>query len=301
MTSSRRGFTLIELLVVIAIIAILIALLLPAVQQAREAARRTECKNNLKNIGLALHNYHDTNGAFPAGNLTNWNGSMHYGYGWTWHSKILPFLEQNNLYDAVSNVIGTDSGGTGNTEQRLAGRDTVLTMFQCPSHPTGNLNYSGQGGYQISCYNGVCGSNTFNDDHTDGQNDIAYRGDGMFFLNSAIGMRDVTDGTTNTYFVGEVQTKLSASMPGGDRHYCFSAGGDSNPPTDISEYLIGMETDATWGDPINSGGAEAAGSYHPGGCHFLMVDGSTRFVSENINLSNYRAHSTRSGGEVISN
>ena len=95
-----RGFTLIELLVVIAIIAILIALLLPAVQQAREAARRTQCKNNLKQIGLALHNYHDTSNSLPSGSivLLNAAGTTYYGHGWTWHASILPYMDQANMY-----------------------------------------------------------------------------------------------------------------------------------------------------------------------------------------------------------
>jgi prepilin-type N-terminal cleavage/methylation domain-containing protein len=125
----RRGFTLIELLVVIAIIAILIALLLPAVQQAREAARRTECKNNLKNIGLALHNYHDTNKSFPPGNIAIWNSgdSTVYGWGWTWHSKILPHMDQDNLYDQISATMRSDSGVIGDPPMQLAGKTPIKT------------------------------------------------------------------------------------------------------------------------------------------------------------------------------
>ncbi|MFM8475111.1 MAG: DUF1559 domain-containing protein, partial [Planctomycetaceae bacterium] len=107
----RRAFTLIELLVVIAIIAILVALLLPAVQQAREAARRTQCKNNLKQIALALHNYHDVHSTFPPANVVRFDPvDGPYGDGWTWHARILPFLEQTNLYQRVSDVMGTDAG-----------------------------------------------------------------------------------------------------------------------------------------------------------------------------------------------
>ncbi|MBT4863994.1 MAG: DUF1559 domain-containing protein, partial [Planctomycetaceae bacterium] len=123
------GFTLIELLVVIAIIAILIALLLPAVQQAREAARRSSCRNNLKQIGLALHNYHDTFGSFPAGNVARFDGTQLWGYGWTWHSKILPQLDQANLYSSVQNRMGNDSGNYASPEQRRASRDTVLSQY----------------------------------------------------------------------------------------------------------------------------------------------------------------------------
>lgn len=101
-SAMRRGFTLIELLVVIAIIAVLIALLLPAVQQAREAARRTQCKNNLKQIGLALHNYHDAHDCFPPGQIRGWNGSFDSGNGFAWGALILPFMDQANLYNLLN-------------------------------------------------------------------------------------------------------------------------------------------------------------------------------------------------------
>lgn len=133
----------------------------------------------------------------------------------------------------------------------------------------------------------------------DGQNDPAYRGNGIFFINSNIRFRDIVDGTSGTFAVGEVQVKLSSKMPGDDRHYIFAPNADDNPPKDISEYLIGMEK-GTYGDPINSGTNEATGSYHPGGCNFLFADGSTHFVSENINMDIYQALSTRAGGEVVS-
>ncbi len=297
--SAPRGFTLVELLVVIAIIGILVALLLPAVQAAREAARRMQCGNNLKQIGLALHNYHDTNRAFPPGNIAIWNGSMWSGWGWTWHAKLLPFMEQKPLYEAIGNNMNTDSGGATSSWTILACEQTAISSFQCPSHPGGDLNYGGQGKDQISNYNGVCGSTTFNDDEMDGQNDPAYRGNGIFFINSNIRFRDIVDGTSGTFAVGEVQVKLSSKMPGDDRHYIFAPNADDNPPKDISEYLIGMEK-GTYGDPINSGTNEATGSYHPGGCNFLFADGSTHFVSENINMDIYQALSTRAGGEVVS-
>lgn len=308
--SKLHGFTLVELLVVIAIIGVLVGLLLPAVQSAREAARRMQCSNNLKQIGLSLHNYESAYKTFPTGNIVRINGTALFGDGWTWHARILPFIEQNNLYNRVSRVMGTDRGTSTSAEQRLAGRDTRIQTFQCPSHPDGVANPS-KGGYQLSTYNGVCGTTTFNNDQLDEPTDIGYRANGMFFMNSRTRFADVSDGTSNTFFVAEVQDELAGApnsrrMPGSDRKYNFASGSDGNPPEDISEYLIGMETD----DPINANTRDAnghfnndgeyAGSYHSGGAQFLMVDGSVKFVSENITMSIYRAQATRANREVFS-
>ncbi len=306
---SRSAFTLVELLVVIAIIGILVALLLPAIQAAREAARRTQCINNLKQIGLALQNYHDTYQKFPMANVVrNLSSTPLYGDGWTWHARILPQLEQGTLYDQVSDVMGTDSGTHTSAKQRLAGRDTVLTVFQCPSHPRGSINTgSGKYGYQICTYNGVCGTTVFNDDQLDQATDVGYKGNGMFFMNSEVRMADVTDGTTNTFIVAEVQDdfKDGTDLPGSDRKYCFAEDSDNNPPTDITEYLVGMESN----DPINanhqsspgvySNNGEYTGSYHPGGAQFLLVDGSTRFISDSIDMTTYMALGTRDKGEAV--
>lgn len=314
MSRPRNGFTLVELLVVIAIIGILVGLLLPAVQAAREAARRMQCSNNLKQIGLAMHNYESTYKKFPMGNLVRLEVTPIRGDGWTWHVRILPLIEQNALFNRVSPVIGTDRGDRNSAEQLLAGRDTRLSFFQCPSHPTSGANPS-KAGYQLSTYNAVCGTTTFNSDQADEPTDLAYRGNGMFFLNSKIGFGDIPDGTSNTFMVAEVQDDLggantsstpnSSRMPGSDRKYNFSSGGDGNPPTDVSEYLVGMEND----DPINantrdanghfSNDGEYAGSYHVGGAQFVLSDGSVHFISQNINMTTYRALATRAGGEVV--
>ena len=303
-----QGFTLVELLVVIAIIGILVGLLLPAVQAAREAARRMQCSNNLKQIGLAMHNYESTMKCFPAANIVR-VGSPMRGDGFTWHARILPYLEQNALYDRIAPLMGTDVGNQDSAEQVFAGKTTRLPMYQCPSHPSGVSNPS-KNGYQLSTYNAVCGNTTFNDDQLDEATDVGYNGNGMFYMNSRTRFGDIPDGSSNTYMVAEVQDELKGApnsnrMPGSDRRYIFSGDSDNNPPTDVSEYLIGMETD----DPINvnqrdadgyfNNDGEYAGSFHTGGAHFALGDGSIRFISQNINLTAYRAMSTRNGGEVI--
>jgi hypothetical protein len=285
------------------------------VQSAREAARRMSCSNNIKQIALALHNYESAYKKFPMGNVVNFRSATDLrGDGWTWHARILPYLEQTPLYDRVSAVMGTDIGGQNSAEQILAGRTTRITAFQCSSHPDGVVNPS-KNGYQLCTYNAVCGTTTFNNDQLDQPTDVGYNGNGIFFMNSKIRFGDISDGTTNTFLIAEVQDDLgganttatpnSTRWKGSDRRYNFSGNSDDNPPTDISEYLVGMETD----DPINANTRDAnghfnndgeyAGSYHTGGCQFALTDGSVRFVSQNINMTTYRALATRAGGEVL--
>ncbi len=310
----RKGFTLIELLVVIAIIAILIALLLPAVQQAREAARRSSCKNNMKQIGLALHNYHDAFTSLPPGSivLLNSAGTTYSGHGWTWHASILPYIDQAPLYDQIqgpgSSGMGAESGGSTSTKQELAGQ-TFIPVFRCASQPDVQ-NGPAKGGYQTSNYNGNMGTliGSSGDDCYSGSITTAAQmaatggcmgADGVFFISSSVRFRDVTDGLSNTIFVSEViDSGGDSNMLGGagsDRKYCFSGGADGNPPSEMTEYLIAAENN----DPINSYGEEAAGSYHVGGAHFVFGDGRVRFLSENIDMSIYRALSTRAKGETI--
>ena len=312
--SPRRGFTLVELLVVIAIIGILVGLLLPAVQAAREAARRMQCSNNLKQIGLALHNYTSTFSALPAGSngIPNAAGTNFNGHGWTWHASILPYIEQAPLYQGIQGADGMGNElGDQNSGKPLVVRQTTLPIFWCPSQPDVR-NGSQKNGYQSCNYNGNMGTRIGNGNDDCICTGIAnltdmltqpwgcMNGNGVFYVRSKIRFADVTDGLSNTIFVSEVPDSGGDAMAGFgagcDRRVMFSTGADANPPTEMSEYLIAAEGN----DPINGGAEEAAGSWHTGGAQFAMGDGSVQFLSENMDMATYQAISTRAGGEVAS-
>jgi len=294
---SRKGFTLIELLVVIAIIAILIALLLPAVQQAREAARRTQCRNNLKQLGLAMHNYHDVFGLFPPGwigvdtgvtpNVADANG----GSGIGWGTMMLPYLDQAVLYNKMNfsvNIIAP-----GNAVARAA----IVQPFRCPSDLGESFwditDMQGGGGTVLatlptSNYVGSAGSVEIDSCIALPSGQQCTR-DGAFFHNSSIHIRDITDGTSNTFLAGERKTQPSlgwfatwlGAVPGGDRPFVRILGVTDHTPNDPALHI------------------DDFGSQHEGGAHFLFGDGRVRFLTENIDLGLYRALSTRAGEETI--
>ncbi|TWT30016.1 DUF1559 domain-containing protein [Blastopirellula retiformator] len=309
--SRRRGFTLVELLVVIAIIGVLIGLLLPAVQQAREAARRMHCQNNLKQIGLALHNYHDTYNSLSAGNQGSPSATSYSGHGWTWHSNILSFLEQNTLFDAIQGSDGWgNESGSQSSGKPLIVQATVVKAFWCPSQED-VTNGPQKNGYQPSNYNGNMGTRIGSSGDNCKSSDIqdlddmrsedwgCMNGNGIFYVDSKTRFADVRDGLSNTIFVSEVVDTGGDTIGywsnGADRRAIFSSGADGNPPSEMTEYLIAAEGN----DPINGGSEEAAGSWHPGGANFCMGDGSIRFLSENMNMATYQGLSTRREGEVL--
>jgi prepilin-type N-terminal cleavage/methylation domain-containing protein/prepilin-type processing-associated H-X9-DG protein len=318
---NHRGFTLIELLVVIAIIAVLIALLLPAVQQAREAARRTQCKNNLKQLGLAMHNYHDTFQKFPNGawfrNGPAPESGTNSGHHVSWIMSSLPFLEQANLYSGFH--FGTY---TRDTEEE--GR-VIVPAIQCPSDPGigsgGRLvpngedarsgywwdvegaytNYKGCNGamwngapYQRSDLTGRYGSAT--------PRDLEW-GNGVFPRNRAnvaatrgalwvgTAIRDITDGTTNTIAIGESLPEWTD-----DTAWCDDNGTIATTAIPMNLYKTVATRVGFARDWRRSYGFA---SRHTGGAQFGMCDGSVRFVSDSISLTNYYALGTISTGEVI--
>ncbi|HUQ68164.1 MAG TPA: DUF1559 domain-containing protein [Planctomycetaceae bacterium] len=322
----RRGFTLIELLVVIAIIAILIALLLPAVQQAREAARRTQCRNNMKQLGLAIHNYHDNFRVFP--------------YAWgsvqeTWSALILPGIDQAPLYNTlVWHRTPTDDWSTitsaDPTWPNKVACGVSVPALRCPSLPLPEgFNNSGIPNRRPASYRVVTGSLIASDDNSTRPapfNVAPYTSlefspardpgvNGIMVGAGSTGMRDITDGTTNTVMVGESYTDPSYSKDGQGMDYwnffipqiwdngtmrCWSAGNGSGSEHSEAAGSTLVKLNSRLNPAVNGVLMEVSfGSYHVGGAFFTMGDGSVRFISDNIDALLYQGLGSRNGGEVL--
>ncbi len=302
-SSSRRhslGFTLIELLVVIAIIAILIALLLPAVQQAREAARRTQCKNNLKQVGLAVHNYADVHRVFPPGWIAvdpaTRMPSAHEGTsGIGWAAMILPYMEQNNVWLQFNASLPlTDPANAAFMRNQMP-------AYKCPSDPQQDYFaiYEEGGGAMLAELPIANYIGCFGPEELDGcenapgdapvQSDGTCRGDGAFFHNSRVKIADITDGTSNTFLAGERRTNKQdqwfttwvGMIAEGEEAFQRVLGSADHVPNDPHHHFDDFS------------------SMHTGGAQFGLCDGSVRFVSENIDRTVYQSVSTISGGEVV--
>jgi prepilin-type N-terminal cleavage/methylation domain-containing protein len=332
----RRAFTLIELLVVIAIIAILIALLLPAVQQAREAARRTQCKNNLKQLGLALHNYESSFVTFPP-NLVP-GGNFNYSAGnWGVLAYLSPYLDQTPLYNLMNlnapTYASTAPYGIADPNNALAAAYEI-PLFLCPSDKGVSLGdaYGVVGmGPSNYCANQGSGVNAAG-------NGSPYNADGVMFANSRIRIADIIDGTSNTAAMSEsvlgdgTAAVMGATPPGPPRTtygylMTFQSSLDDASCAAPSAWNFQQLRQFLWysGEIRNASynhyytpnsksydcvtnaaalgytaiGWKAARSMHVGGVHLLLCDGSTRFVSDNIDRGIWRSLGTRAGGEVI--
>ena len=283
----RSGFTLIELLVVIAIIAILIALLLPAVQQAREAARRTSCKNNLMQIGLAVMNYHDGMNRLPPGTI-NPNGpikSEPSGYHVSWIVQILPHLDMPTVFKKI------DFDKSIYDDVNLPARGVTLSVLLCPSDagPSTVPLPLQQPGAPIPAGGGMLGLSSYAGCHHSGEVPIDVTNNGTFILNKALEFKDVTDGISNTLLIGEkLRGPNELGWASGTRSTLRNVGS-----------LQGLTTLA--GAPVVAGTLTEVGGFgssHAGGLHFLMGDSSVKFISQNINVTVLQDLANRADGNL---
>ncbi|NLX95632.1 MAG: DUF1559 domain-containing protein [Rhodopirellula sp.] len=316
----HRGFTLVELLVVIAIIGILIALLLPAVQAAREAARRTQCTNQLKQIGLALQNYHDTQRKFP-------HGTRYPGGSPNWRVVILPYMEQSALYDQLNvdaqGNPGFRSGSYTGVNAILVG--LLVPGFNCPSSPSptnavnsGSVTYNNSQQGLLHDYVGIGGAYPDPAGRTGVCSPLTTRyggnywcENGILFPNGWVSMRDVTDGTSNCLIVGEQSGVVGTSDIRAD--YYGGWGGFTNaarPAAMVADgdywgagvttvrYSINLKT-LLGGASTTYNANTVINSHHPGGAQGLLVDGSVHFLSETMELELLRRLAVKNDGQVL--
>ena len=269
------GFSLVELVVVIAIIGVLVSLLLPATQMAREAARRIRCTNNLRQIGLALHQYHDIHGALPPGCVEKRHFAFPQGRQWAWSALVLAYIEQSSLYAQLD----FDAAYDDNVNRDAAA--VVLPVYLCPStsrlaigragHTVGDKNGNGSwdpgDGAAVTDYGGNYGA-AF----------ISPTGNGTLIFDRGISISDIRDGTSNTILVGEDTGRgwqMDGQWTNGENIF------DQAGPVNVQQH------NELWSD-------------HPGGVNVLTCDGSARFLSETTSMETIRALCTRNGGEVFS-
>jgi prepilin-type N-terminal cleavage/methylation domain-containing protein/prepilin-type processing-associated H-X9-DG protein len=297
-----RAFTLIELLVVITVISVLIALLLPAVQSAREAARRTQCVNNLKQIGLAMHGYHSSQDIFSPAYVTtvvNDATSPEAGPGWGWGVMILAELEQKPLYNALNFSLPITDPGS------ITARTSTLSVFLCPSDVgigtvavrdgSGKILLSDLSAGQYVASAGQLEPVEYPDTNN-----------GVFYRNSSNGLRQITDGSSTTLLVGErsrnvadatwvgaIPTVQLCTNPKWAVQECGPAS------TMVLSHTGSAGTGTIYVPNSKSSMVDDYWSFHPGGCNFLFGDGSVRFIKDTVNPNIFSYLSTRAGGEVV--
>lgn len=253
-----KGFTLVELLVVIAIIGVLVALLLPAVQAAREAARRASCSNNLRQIGIGLHLYHDVHRTFPPGGVEWRPFNDPSKRQLAWSVFLLPFVEQGNLYEQLDLSTPFDS------EENAPAAATILSVYICPSAPSGDQLVDGRG---PCLYGGIYGERITSPNNPP---------KGAMLYDRSIAIRDILDGTSHTLIVAEDSGFADGQWING---------------RNIFDQAFAINKAPAFENDIRS--------EHPGGANGVLADGSVRFFSETMNLDTLAAYCTRAGGEVI--
>ena len=275
--TNTRAFTLVELLVVIAIIGILIALLLPAVQAAREAARRSQCSNNLKQLGLALHNYHDVMRVFPAGWYRKSAAAADEKIpGWAWGSMLLPHLEQGAVYDQLAVSSGIDCPvAPATVPSPPHPTQTPLAAFHCPSARDPNV-LSNRGNYGKSNYCPVLGT-VANNLYLGKASTTLAAADGCFFASSSTGIRDIVDGTSNVIAIGE---KYQGRYTETSIDYAGAVWVGLNPA--VGWGAAAGVLNGTTDRKINGTNVNAYCSPHPGGMMSVFCDGSVHFIAETI-------------------
>ena len=296
---TRPGFTLIELLVVIAIIAILIGLLLPAVQKVREAAARTQCVNKMKQVGLALHNYHDANLKFPPGYVSAYDSMGNdTGPGWGWAAHILPQMEQDNLFRLIDPKQPIESAA--NAQARIG----IVKSYLCPSDtppqqafPVGPRLANGQ---LISTTCTVAPANYVGNF---GVGEPGVDGDGVFFRGSTVRIGEITDGTSSTLMVGERSFKHAESTWVGavtGSNQTATPGSPMPMQIENASNFVLAHTGETYDGPANPSEINHYTARHTGGGNFVFADGHVSYLSRSTSYTTYKALSTRSKGEAIS-
>ena len=331
---SRRAFTLIELLVVIAIIAILIGLLLPAVQKVREAAARMSCQNNLKQLGLACHNYHDQSQVLPPGaanDMPPFGTATSPQWGSSWKVYILPHIEQGNIFNKWQ---FTGSSGYTNSNNTNLTTNVMIKALRCPSSPVPEFSNRGGGGGNMmnTSYTGVAGSalsgtGVYAVGCCNGSGPLA-ADNGILYAGSKVKLENISDGTSNTWLIAEQSDHLrDANGQPVTAGYTTGVGNSSG----LYSWMMGAAHNAGggqsgWGDgrhfncttvrfQINQKGFAndssngtnndvgtnfPINSAHSGGANVVLADGSVRFFRDSISITTWRALATRAGGEVIS-
>ena len=292
---SKRGFTLVELLVVIAIIGILIGMLLPAVQQVREAARRADCSNKTRQLGLALLNFESAHQEFPAGWAAEDSSAAVSDPGWGWTAELLPFLEADPLFQ----LINFDQAVGAPIHEDII--QTVLPNLLCTSDPADEVLDIQGGDIPDPVGDGSGGSSVSTDERLVGRSNYSgvfgtlqtgngarnpFNGDGIFFANSEVEIRDIIDGTSNTMIVGERRNDFGPITWSG---VIFT----------VQEPIVRVVGTADLQPNSDATNLEAFRSYHPGGINVTLADGSTQFINDQIDINIFRGLSTIDGEEIV--